>query len=103
MLYPKYLQNGVFAFCCFQKSLLLFLLLVLLSTNHIFFSCGTQTRALLPRLLPSRDFIDKRDRVRARLEKMLIKQLPQIPHGSTLRVFGSSANGFGSDEADLDM
>ncbi|CAN0462202.1 unnamed protein product, partial [Laminaria digitata] len=62
-----------------------------------------QTRALLPRLLPSPDFVERRDRVRARLEKMLVKQLPQIPHGSKLRVFGSSDNGFGSDEADLDM
>lgn len=63
-----------------------------------------QMSALLPHLLPSADFGDKRERVRASLERGLMKQLPKmIPKGSTLRVFGSSSNGFGNDGADLDM
>lgn len=60
--------------------------------------------ALFPTLLPSADFADKRERVRASLERTLKKQLPQmIPEGTALRVFGSSSNGFGNDDADLDM
>ena len=63
-----------------------------------------QMSALLPTLLPSPDFGEKRERVRGSLERTLMKQLPQmIPAGSTLRVFGSSSNGFGHDGADLDM
>lgn len=64
----------------------------------------TQMGALLPSLLPSPEFGDKRERVRATLERNLMRQLPEmIPRGSTLRVFGSSSNGFGNDGADLDM
>lgn len=60
--------------------------------------------ALLPSLLPSPEFGDKREHVRATLERNLMRQLPDmIPRGSTLRVFGSSSNGFGNDGADLDM
>lgn len=63
-----------------------------------------QMSALLPSLLPSPDFGEKREKVRASLERTLMKQLPKmIPKGSTLRVFGSSSNGFGNDGADLDM
>ncbi|CAN0356357.1 unnamed protein product, partial [Ectocarpus sp. 6 AP-2014] len=67
-------------------------------------SLTDQMSALLPTLLPSPDFGEKREKVRASLERTLMKQLPKmIPKGSTLRVFGSSSNGFGNDGADLDM
>lgn len=72
--------------------------------SRTFSSSHTQMSALLPQLLPSADFEDKRERVRVSLERSLMKQLPEmIPKGSTLRVFGSSINGFGNDGADLDM
>lgn len=66
-------------------------------------SALTQVESLAPRLQPSKGFFEKRDRVRSRLEQVLIQQVPQIPRGSTLRVFGSTSNGFGTDNADLDM
>ncbi|CAM9391220.1 unnamed protein product [Pylaiella littoralis] len=70
----------------------------------VLLSLADQMSALLPQLLPSADFEDKRERVRVSLERSLMKQLPEmIPKGSTLRVFGSSINGFGNDGADLDM
>ena len=64
-----------------------------------------QMNALLPRILPSVDFSEERERVRARLEHVLLMQLPEtmFPRGSALRVFGSSSNGFGNDSSDLDM
>ncbi|CAM9353204.1 unnamed protein product, partial [Sphacelaria rigidula] len=64
---------------------------------------SSQVERLTPKLLPKTSFGTQREAVRARLEKVLMRQVPRIPRGSTLRVFGSTANGFGMDNADLDM
>lgn len=64
---------------------------------------SSKVERLTPKLLPKAAFATQRETVRGRLEKVLMRQVPQIPRGSTLRVFGSSANGFGMDNADLDM
>lgn len=73
---------------------------------------------LLPSLFPSSDFMYKREQARLKLEQSLqitsnadvVMQLPQvqqqssvIPAGAQLCMYGSSANNFGSDGADLDM
>lgn len=57
---------------------------------------------LVPSLLPSEDFSAKRDDVCKRLQTDLIK-LKVLPENTVLRMYGSSINNFGTDEADLDM
>ncbi|CAN0346990.1 unnamed protein product [Ascophyllum nodosum] len=72
---------------------------------EVLHSLTEQMNALLPRILPSVDFSEERERVRARLEHVLLTHLPEtmFPRGSALRIFGSSGNGFGNDGADLNM
>ena len=72
--------------------------------NHKYYPTA-QMNALLPRIFPSVDFSEERERVRARLEHVLLTHLPEtmFPRGSALRIFGSSGNGFGNDGADLNM
>ena len=57
---------------------------------------------LLPTLLPPSSFAEERSRVCKRIELALIDR-QAVPIGSTLHVYGSSANNFGSVGADLDM
>jgi len=57
---------------------------------------------LLPSLLPSEDFAEKREALRARLENLLVES-GGVPPGSRLIIFGSSANNFGRDTSDMDM
>ncbi|TFJ86179.1 hypothetical protein NSK_002387 [Nannochloropsis salina CCMP1776] len=63
-----------------------------------------EIESLLPALLPSQACFQTRENVRARVEALLPSQGPTtFPDGTRLRVFGSSANNFGNDAADLDM
>jgi len=57
---------------------------------------------VLPALIPSAEFFQTREGVRNYLERILVT-MPFIPNGTTLTVFGSSANNFGSNSSDLDM
>jgi len=63
-----------------------------------------EMNALLPSLYPSSAFFQTREEVRARIEALLPSLGGDVfPPGTRLRVFGSSANNFGNDAADLDM
>lgn len=63
-----------------------------------------EMNALLPALYPSATFFQTREEVRQRIEALLPSLGDEIfPPGTRLRVFGSSANNFGNDAADLDM
>lgn len=56
----------------------------------------------LPSLFPSRDFESKREDARSRIEETLLRH-GAVPGGTTLVLYGSSCNSFGTDGADLDM
>lgn len=72
---------------------------------------------LLPSLIPSLDFDERREGVRYGLEKIVLSSLQTgflgdnntltplsvVPKGCSLHLFGSSINGFGADSSDLDM
>ncbi len=62
-----------------------------------------QIKVTVPHLLPSQDFFIVREDVRKRLEDLIMRNVPTVPKGAILQVFGSSANGFAVDTADLDM
>ncbi len=67
-------------------------------------SLSKEMDTVLPSLYPSPAFFQKREEVRARVEAMLpLLGEALFPPGTRLRVFGSSANNFGNDAADLDM
>lgn len=59
-------------------------------------------RFLLPSLLPDNHFYEKREQTRIMIERQLLDS-GAMPVGSTLAVYGSSGNGFGSSASDLDM
>ncbi|CAM9446752.1 unnamed protein product [Discosporangium mesarthrocarpum] len=63
---------------------------------------SSQMEDVLPGLMPSSGFANIREGVRAKLEQFLLREV-DLPTGSTLRIFGSSASGFGNDTSDLDM
>ena len=63
---------------------------------------NTELRRILPNLVPSVDFALIREKTRARLE-LDLTSMNLIPVGTRLAIYGSSANNFGSDGADLDM
>jgi hypothetical protein len=69
----------------------------------VFNAITRDVEALVPSLLPSERFYQVREEVRGRLEGLLASLPDVVPPGTKLRVFGSSANNFGSDSADLDM
>eukprot|EP01047_Picozoa_sp_COSAG01_P036702 COSAG01_NODE_2877_length_6927_cov_10.144259_4_plen_148_part_00 len=58
------------------------------------------TRKLLCR--PTAAFYEQREQLRRKLQEGLIAQ-GVVPHGTTLCIFGSSANGFGTASSDMDM
>jgi len=58
--------------------------------------------ALLPTIMPNKEFDQERESTRARLESIL-RVANAIPPEATLVIFGSSRNSFGSDGADLDL
>lgn len=76
---------------------------------------GSQVDALLPTLMPDqREFDRTRDEVRGRIERNVMQALDALPPtlgtgkitlppATTLALFGSSRNTFGSASADLDM
>ena len=83
-------------------------------------SVSRSMHQLLPSLLPSETFAPQREELVKHLEAIVLeglgasnatalggpgalRPLTQLPKGASLKVFGSSANGFGSDHADLDM
>ena len=83
-------------------------------------SVSKSMHLLLPSLLPSETFAPQREELVKHLEAIVLeglgdsnatalggpgalRPLTQLPKGASLTVFGSSANGFGSDHADLDM
>jgi hypothetical protein len=57
---------------------------------------------ILPSLLPSVDFLKRREEIRQRIQTIL-NQCGAIEDDVRLEIFGSSRNNFGSDGADLDM
>jgi len=57
---------------------------------------------LLPSIVPSDQFYVTREHIRACLERVLLAS-PFIPKGTSLAVFGSSSNSFGSHWSGLDM
>jgi len=63
---------------------------------------GGAIDALLPTLLPDRDFDATREQVRIRVQTILI-ETQVVPPGTQLAMYGSSRNNFGSNGADLDM
>ncbi len=62
-----------------------------------------QMTTTIQKLLPSNDFYITRECLRERLEDLIIKNVPLVPEGSILQVFGSSANGFAMADVDFDM
>ncbi len=62
-----------------------------------------QMTTTIQKFLPSGDFFKIREGVRKRLEDLIMRDVPLVPEGSILQVFGSSANGFALNDVDLDM
>lgn len=72
------------------------------SSTNILRALNNEFHQLIPKLLPGNEFQNIREKTRARLEFDLIS-LNSIPPGTSIAMYGSSANNFGSDGADLDM
>ncbi len=62
-----------------------------------------QMHTTAKKLLPSEDFYIIREGLRKRLEALIARDVPLVPKGTILQVFGSSVNGFATDNVDLDM
>ncbi len=62
-----------------------------------------QMYTTVQKLLPSKDFYIIREGVRKRMEDLIARDVPLVPKGTILQVFGSSVNGFATDIVDLDM
>jgi len=56
-------------------------------------------------LAPKDEFFKKRELLKRYLEDSIVSQneVPEIPKGTVIKIFGSSSNGFGLDCSDLDM
>ncbi len=62
-----------------------------------------QMHTTVQKLLPSKDFYIIREGVRKRIQDLIARDVPLVPKGTILQVFGSSVNGFAMDNVDLDM
>jgi DNA polymerase sigma len=71
--------------------------------QYVFESIATQCKTNYTNVCPSKDFGQIRETVRERL-MVAISSIPDVlPQGTSILIFGSSGNGFGSDKSDLDM
>ena len=72
------------------------------SRVRVYLALDKAIRELLPSLMPGQDFEHIRESARARIERT-IRSCNILPEETTVALYGSSKNSFGSDTADLDM
>ena len=75
---------------------------VLQLSKQVLDALSTSAIAVFKSSAPAQAFFDERAQVKSRLEQV-VRSCSALPEGTRILVFGSSANGFGLPDADLDM
>ena len=102
ILSEKFAPNGV-RLEDYQKDLFGFTpRMVLGKGGSAIASLSAQIRDNQAKTAPGPRFTEERAKVRARLQS-IVSACMSLPAGTDLHIFGSSANGFGSPNSDLDM